>query len=125
MIAQQSPFAIGRRCQPAPLCGGSLTATPSFPLLPSVENSGAPPKIKYPNTPQFFHSKHFKVFQRHSKQFKGFFDASFFIFMRHHQNLVQRTGACRAVTPRRRVAVCKDWPSARTILQNEPIWQNP
>jgi hypothetical protein len=38
MIARQSPFAaIGRRDQPAPLCGGSLTATPPFPLLPSVE----------------------------------------------------------------------------------------
>jgi hypothetical protein len=42
-----------------------------------------PAKIMNAYLSRFFHSKPFKVFQRHSKQFKGILMHHFFIFMRH------------------------------------------
>ncbi len=65
-------------------------------------------------------SKYFKGIQSNSKVF-----TCIIFYFYAPSPIVQRTGACRAAALRRRVAVCKDWPSARTILQNEPIWQNP
>jgi hypothetical protein len=46
----------------------------------------------------FFHSRSFKAIQGHSKAFKAiqrFFDASFFIFMRHLQNGGRHAVACQ------------------------------